>query len=475
MTTWAADELRELHLGDTRLDRRYIDIVDACAAHLDASLPTTLGSPAAYKGMQRLFAHEDVPAARLLKPHQAATRARARTAGWVLLIQDTTSYDFTRHPHMAGLGWLEHPGCRGVFVHATLAVSLEGVPLGVLALHSWVRTAAPHAHGTSGRARGTTPTAAKESPRWLDALATSQRLIAPRVTTVTLADREADFYDLFTAPRRANAHLLIRARFDRAVTGETAGAETQWAAVRATPEAARVTLQVPRRHQGPQTRPCREATLVIRYTTLTVAAPAYKGGAPLILQHLLVEEVDPPAGEEPICWRLLTTLPISSPEVALLYVEWYTSRWLIERFHYLLKSGCGVEDLQFRTRERWECALVTYSIVAWRLLQLQYDARTQPDVSCTVALTPEEWQVAQQAAAPTQPRPAQPPTMRQAVRLIARLGGFRGRKCDGEPGIKALWRGWQCLQQLLRGYRLARQTIVGEQGEPLQCAFVGTA
>jgi hypothetical protein len=475
MTTWAADELREITLGDARLNRRYIDLVDACAAHVGESLPTATGSPAAYKALCRLFDDEAVSAARLLKPHQAATRARARTAGWVLLIQDTTSYDFTSRPAMTGLGRMEHVGCRGVFVHSTLAVSVDGVPLGVLAMTCWARETAPHAHGTSGRARGNTPTAEKESQRWLDSLATSQRLIAPSVTTVTIADREADFYDFFLAPRRANAHLLIRARFDRAVTDATAWAEAQWAAVRATPEAMRFTITVPRQHKAGQTKRSREATLTLRYTTLTLAAPGYKPGATLTLQHILVEEVDPPAGEEPICWQLLTTLPITSPEVAALYVEWYTARWLIERFHYTLKSGCAVEAIQFRTRDRWACALVTYSIVAWRVMQLQYHARTQPDVSCACVLTREEWQVAQYAATPGAPRSAPPPTLQQAVRLLARLGGFRGRKCDGEPGIKALWRGWRCLQQMLQGYRLAQQDWVEEQDKKLQSVFVGTA
>ena len=475
MTTWAAEELREINLGDARLNRRYIDIVEACAAHVGESLPIAMGSLAAYKALCRLFDDEAVSAVRMLRPHQYATRERARTAGWVLLIQDTTSCDFTSRPAMTGLGRMEHVGCRGLFVHSTLAVSVEGVPLGVLAMTWWARETAPQVHGTGGRARGNTPTAEKESQRWLDSLATSQRLIAPQVTTVTIADREADFYDFLTAPRRANAHLLIRARFDRAVADETAWAEVQWTAVRATPEATRLTITVPRQHKGTQTRRSREATLAIRYTTLTLAAPDYKPGAAVTLQHILVEEVDPPAGEEPIRWYLLTTLPIASPEIAALYVEWYTYRWLIERFHYLLKSGCAVEAVQFRTRERWACALVTYSIVAWRLMQLQYYARTQPDVSSELVLTPEEWQVAQYAATPAAPPSPHPPTLQQAVRLIARLGGFRGRKCDGEPGIKALWCGWRRLQQMLVGYRLAQQKWIEEQGKILQSVFVGTA
>lgn len=475
MRTWVEEELREINLGDQRLDRRFQDIVAACAENIDESLPTAMGTPAACKALYRLFTHDSVTAQDLHASHQKATCQRAQTAGWVLLIQDTTSYDFTSHPHMTGLGDLEHVGCRGIFVHSTLAVSVDGVPLGLLEMTSWVHETPRWARGTGGRARGNTPTAVKESQRWIASLTRSQRLLRARVTTVTIADREADFYDLFRAPRRDNVHLLIRARFDRKVTDEMALAEFQWAAVRATPVVATYTLDVPRQHKGEETRPRRSATLTLRYATLTVAAPAYKPGPSLTLQHILVEELDPPVGEAPICWRLLTTLPIASPEVALLYVEWYTYRWLIERFHYVLKSGCAVEDLQFRTRARWECALATYSIVAWRLMYLQYHARTQPAVSCEVALSPQEWQVAWQVATPTQPPPTQPPTVQQAVRLIARLGGFRGRRCDGEPGITALWRGWGRLQLMLQGYQLAHKELVEEREKILHCAFVGTA
>ena len=334
---------------------------------------------------------------------------------------------------MTGLGRLENDHCRGLFVHSTLAMSLDGVPLGVLDQYRWARELGPR---NDPRPRSEIPTDEKESQRWVDSFARSQRLIAPSVTLVTIADREADFYDLLTAPRRANAHLLIRARFNRRVDDATAWADTQWEAVRATPPATTIDVELPRHHAGTQNTKGRVATLAIRYATLTLAAPSYKGGPPLELQHILVEEVDPPAGVQPIRWQLLTTLPIASPEVAQLYVEWYSSRWLIERFHFVLKSGCGIEDLQFQSRERWECALVTYSIVAWHLLALLYFARTHPEVHCEVLLTTEEWHVLSHLAAPHSPVSASPPTVKQAVRLLGRLGAFGGANAITSPASK---------------------------------------
>ena len=166
MTSWATDELREINLGDERLNRRYISILDACDEHCTESLPIAMGSDAACKGLYRLFANDKVTAARLLKPHQYQTRERARTAGFVLLIQDTTSCDLTAKTQMTGLGRLENDHCRGLFVHSTLAMSLDGVPLGVLDQYRWARELGPR---NDPRPRSEIPTDKKKASAGLTA------------------------------------------------------------------------------------------------------------------------------------------------------------------------------------------------------------------------------------------------------------------------------------------------------------------
>lgn len=194
---------------------------------------------------------------------------------------------------------------------------------------------------------------------------------------------------------------------------------------------------------------------------LTMAVPRHhkqpKHCQPVTLNVLLVEETTPPAVGKPIRWLLLTTLPIDSPEQAWQCVEWYSLRWLIERFHFTLKSGCRIEQLQLETSQRLLNALATYSIVAWRLMWLVYQARLSPDASCEVILQRAEWQLLRRKFEPKN-RSQRPPSIRQAVRWIAQLGGFLARKGDGEPGLKTLWRGLGVLHHLLEGAQLTPQT-----------------
>lgn len=121
-----------------------------------------------------------------------------------------------------------------------------------------------------------------------------------------------------------------------------------------------------------------------------------------------------------------------------------------ERYHYVLKSGCGVEDLQLESR-----ALATFAVVAWWLLWLTYHARQQPTQSCETVLQPLEWQLLYRHVHRTARLPRKPPALREAIRWIAQLGGFLGRKGDGDPGVKTLWLGLKRLDDMLVGHRLA--------------------
>jgi len=134
-------------------------------------------------------------------------------------------------------------------------------------------------------------------------------------------------------------------------------------------------------------------------------------------------------------------------EEALQKVEWYRERWKIERFHFTLKSGCNVEELQLGTKERLENAIALYSVVAWRLTWLTYQARVTPNFSCSMILEKHEWQALYCVVNKTHTPPENPPTLEEAVSLIARLGGFLGRKHDGKPGVKVIWRGLQKLNE----------------------------
>jgi len=448
MDSWAATELRHANLGDKRLNRRLVRMVEALSAQPMASVPEACGTWAATKATYRFWSDDRLKPRAILDSHIRSTIERVATQERVLLIQDTTELDFAHHPATKGLGRLEHPAQYGMKVHSVMAASTQGVPLGLVHQWTWVREA-----GTTGQRhrRRDRATADKESQRWLTGVDESQRQIPTAVEIVTVADREADIFDLFAQPRRAGSHLLIRAAHNRRVDSEV---RYLWDAVRQSPVRGGYTLELRRKED---TR-ARQARIGVRYTSVMIQPPRHhlqrKTLTPLPLQVILAEEEDAPPGSEPVRWLLLTSLPIDSLEDALCYIRWYSYRWLIERYHFILKSGCRLEDLQMEQASRIQRALATYDIVAWRLLWLTYEARDKPDRPCSEVLETHEWQALYCTIHRTAVPPNEPPSLRQAVHWIARLGGFLDRRSDGEPGVKTIWLGLRRLSDISATWQL---------------------
>lgn len=463
--TWAVAEVGAARLGDRRRVARLATLLGDLAARPAAGLAAATASPAATKAAYRFLANAAVAPAAILAAHVAATAGRIGGAELLLALQDTTALDFTAPPALAGAGPLAHPARSGLWVHSVLAVSGDGVPLGLLHQHVWARD--PAATGQR-RTRRQRPTAAKESRRWLDGQAAVAAAVPPGPQVVTVADREADSYDLFAQARPPGHDLLVRAAHNRRVGEE---ARHLWAAARAAPGGEVVPVVVGRRGE----RPPREALLTLRWTAVTLQPPRHRPRRaalpPVPVAVVLAEEPVPAPGEPPVCWLLLTTRPVADGEAALACVRWYAQRWLVERYHYALKSGCRVEHLQLRRRDRLERALALYAIAAWRLLWLTYLGRAAPEQPCTTVLSTEEWHVLHRTRAPGGPLPRHPPPLGQAVRGIARLGGWLGRAGDGEPGLKVLWRGWSRLDDLVLGWRLAH----GQPPDPFPLELVGNA
>jgi hypothetical protein len=175
----------------------------------------------------------------------------------------------------------------------------------------------------------------------------------------------------------------------------------------------------------------------------------------LRLHAILAEEVDAPKGIEPIRWLLLTTLKVNTLEEAFEKVQWYKQRWKIERFHFVLKSGCKVEELLLETYERLLNCIALYSVIAWRILWITYQSRETPEASCELCLEEHEWQALYCSANNTNKPPIKPLTLSDAVLLIAKLGGFLARKSDGYPGVIVIWRGMQRLGDLSKMWAIA--------------------
>lgn len=413
------------------------------------------GDIAQSQGAYRFWSNQKVTFEGILKGHIEGTVSRASECQTVLSIQDTTDLDYTSHPHTEGLGFINQTNQQGIKVHSCFAVSGAGAPLGLLHQHCWVRPDPPVQKKAPNKVpNAQRPIEEKESYRWLTTLTAAEATLAGQVQLVQVADREADIFELFSVPRQRHSELLIRAKSNRKVKHELGRLIPT---LNQAPILGQMTVELARNPQ----RAARIAPLQMRALAVTIEVPKHLPHPaqfkPLELNAILVEETVLPAdGSQPIRWMLLTTLPIETFEQVCQCVRWYSYRWLIERFHYTLKSGCGVEDLQLQTRDRLLKALATYNIVAWRLMAITYQARLTPDVSCEAFLHPEEWRLLRRRFVPKS-RSKKPPTLRQAILWIAQLGGFLDRKRDGHPGLKTLWRGFSKLSHLLEGAQLAHK------------------
>ncbi len=449
MKSWMQTELTYLSLGDKRRDDRFRKIVEAFAEHPASSVPQASKSWYQTKAAYEFWKSAKVSEAALLESIVQGSAQRAGDHRLVLCVQDTSNICFGGSS-AEGLGYLDHGRGKGVLVHSSLGISEQGVPLGLVDQQIWVR---PYEQMGKKRTRSTRPIQAKESGRWIRGMQACQRVLAGVEHLVHIADREADIYELFASERCPGSDLLIRATHNRCL----ADGGRLWERVSQVP-AGRCELVI--ELQKADGRPARQARLQVKWAPVRLRPPSNKGGdaLPLSLQGILVEEPHPPGGGPGLCWKLLTSLPISVAGDALRYVRWYSYRWIIERFHYTLKSGCRVEELQLRQLASLRKALITFSLVAWRLMWLLYESRVSPQTLCDQLFEEHEWQALYSYHHKSFIPPEQVPSLGQVVRWIAMLGGFLGRSRDGSPGLKNLWRGIRRLQDL------AEMWLVFEKG-----------
>jgi hypothetical protein len=452
---WAAVEFADVELHDARLNRRCQELAVALGQQPTAYINQAGEDWAATKAAYRFFGNtQKVTPAGISTPHQQRTVERMRQHPLVLAVQDTTFFNYSHHPQSEGLGEIgnKKQQQRGFGLHSTLVVTPTGVPLGSLTQQFFSRPIGEPAHTPAELQR--LPIEQKESYRWLEAFEQTLALAPAGVEVVTVCDREADIYEMFALAEEKQARLVIRASADRALVEKDT--RKLWAKVEQQPLAGQVTLQITGNHQ----RPARQATVSVRFCQVKLRPPwrpNQKKLPPVTLNAILVrEEEPPPEVDEPIEWLLLTNTAVENFEDTLRVIGWYGCRWQIELYHKILKSGCTVEDCRLETAERLQNYLALMSVVAWRLHWLTYINRTDPDLPCTVILTATEWQALYMRTHHTTSLPPTPPTVRQAVRWIAQLGGFLGRKRDGEPGITVMWRGWQRLQDMADIWYLAK-------------------
>lgn len=465
--TWAEAEFAGARVYDARLRRRLYRLAEDFFAQPGALIPQVCqGAPAPSKAAYRFFANARVDMQSLLTGHVEATAQRMRAHAVVLAVQDTTTLNYTAHPATEGLGPINTRKDQGVglLLHDTLAFSVEGTPLGLVDAQCWARD--PAQAGTKRAQRNHLPIEQKESVKWLRsyrAAAEVQRL-CPQTLVVSVGDREADLHALFQEAQQtpAGPKLLVRAERTRQRRVEADGGAEHaylWPTLAAAPVAGQQVIAIPR--QG--TRLARTATLEVRYAAVTLRPPQGKPLAPVAAWAVYAREVAPPESAAPLEWMLLTTVAVTTFAEATERLRWYTRRWGIEVYHRVLKSGCRIEDRQLTSAAGLERCLAIDLVVAWRIFWLVKQGRETPNVPCTVVLEDDEWTALYATVRNAAPPPT-PPPLREAVRMIAALGGFLGRPRDGEPGTITVWRGLGRLDNIVLGYRAALRLYASRAG-----------
>lgn len=448
---WAVREFGDAELGDARRTARLVALARQLAAAPHFSFPQALSS-AELKAAYRFFDNDKVDTDGILTAHIGQTMGRMNSVPVVLAIQDTTEFNLSHLPATTGLGYGGNKNVRGYLMHSMLAVTPEGLPLGVMGLKTWVRDDADFGKKSKRKAL---PTHEKESYKWIEGLQ-HMNVLSPfcrQTQLVAVCDREADLYDLFAADCKPNVQWLVRAAWDRRVAHPD---QYLWEAMKNQDALGTTTLRIP----GRGTNVERTAQMTVRCGALKIRPPVSRRDKHLTDIEVYVVwaiESDPPPDCEAVEWMLLTSIPTSTMEEALERLSWYARRWTIETWHRVLKSGCMIEARQFGDVERFERATALFAVIAWRILYVTLLGRLESDISCEVLLQRFEWQALYCRANSTTKLPKQAPTLGQAVLWIAKLGGYLGRKNDLPPGATVLWRGFAALHEASQMFLIFRQ------------------
>jgi hypothetical protein len=463
---WAGNEFGGAPLGDKRLSRRLIDIAAAKACQPGASFTTVAdGDWPKIKGYYRLIDSPDDSAVNMeniLLPHRVRTMQRMKDQSTVLCIQDGSDLNYASLGQCEGLGVIakNQTGAqtRGLHLHSTMAITTDGLPLGILRSKCTAPELKPSGER---RAPAEVPIEEKKTFSWIEGVRDCAQIKTqmPETEIICVMDREADFYELFDEHRRncSNVDLLVRAKHDR----KTEGDDKLFSIVKNSELRTTFNINIPRQSARPKIskqkecagRPARVAEVSLRYTKVTLRPPVSSREKESISLYIInISEVEAPSDTESIEWFLLTTREIKNDAEALELVRWYVLRWRVEDWHRVLKSGCKVEDMAHRTTDRLKRGLAINIVIAWRIMLMTLLGREVPELPAEILFSYLEIEVLGAVAKKKGLNP--PDCLGAAVKTVAKLGGYIGRAKDPPPGHQIIWEGYMKLVMLCEGYSL---------------------
>jgi hypothetical protein len=455
--SWLDRELATCDFADQRLGRRFRTILEQIGSGVGKTIPLACQDWANTKAAYRFFSNDRISEREILGGHLQSTRDRTKAAhGPILVLHDTTEFSFQReNPKSIGLthkttfkrdktGALRAHTTCGILMHSSLAITTDGLPLGLAAIKFWTRK---KFKGTNALKRKINPTRVpiekKESVRWLQNLRQASELIDDPGRCIHIGDRESDIYELFCLAQILGTHFLVRTCVDRLAGGgdHTIADEMDETGVKGLHR-----IEVQNKYGNPI-----EAVLKIKYRRIRVLPPIgkqkrYPG---LVLTVIHAQERGRRRGK--IEWKLITDLPVRSRQDAIEKLEWYALRWKIEVFHKILKSGCRAEQSKLRTAERLVNLISVFCILSWRIFWMTMINRSAPEASPTLALTRMEISVLDKLVKEKDAKQPRRTTLSHYLTKIARLGGYLARANDPPPGNMVIWRGMSRLTDLTLG------------------------
>jgi hypothetical protein len=453
---WVDREVAGCEFRDARLGDRFRKLLAQIGSAMGQSIPLACQDWANTKAAYRFFSNDRVSEADILAGHFQSTHDRVvATDGLVLVLHDTTKFTYQReNPNAIGItksinsgrdkkGRLRSHTVCGILMHSSLAVTTEGLPLGLTAVKFWTRK---KFKGTAALKKKINPTRVpiekKESIRWLENLKQSTELLDDPRRCVHIGDRESDIYELFCAAQEIGTHFLGRTCVDRLAGdgGHTIAEEMDEIAIKGLHR-----VEVRDNNGDPD-----KAVLEIRYREIHVLPPIgkQKRYPALTLTVIHAEERGTPKNRKKIEWKLITDLPVHSRQDAIEKLLWYALRWKIEVFHKILKSGCKAEESKLRTAQRLANLIAVFCILSWRVFWMTMLNRSTPNAPPTLALTDIELGLLDYLVTDKGQRSARRKPLSHYLTKIARLGGYLARANDPPPGNTVMWRGLSRLSDI---------------------------
>lgn len=451
-----SEDLAEVSFDNLHLTKRFHKVVDALMESPSSSFPDIFPSDSDLEGAYRFLRNPNVTWQKAIVPHIRATRKRASKLGKVLVLHDTTSFQFSGEQDREGLGFINQSENQGFFGHFAFAVSGDDLrlPLGVLGLKAYARLGKPKRTPPHKSHRDPN----RESLRWGQLVEEVEEQMEARNEVIHVMDREADIYELFDELCFEEHRFVIRLCHDRALkdlpgsTIKTALEGLEPLCEREVKLSQRVNKRGGRAGKINPSRETRTAKLAFSATTVRIRRPLHHNGPhleALDLNVVHVQEVDPPIGEKKVEWKLITTESIEDKARVIEIVDIYRTRWLIEEYFKALKTGCSYEKRQLESLQTLLNALALFVPVAHRLLLLRNLTRTQPHLPADKVLTQTQITILRLRPGGKLP---QSPSVRDALMEVARLGGHI--KNNGDPGWLTIWRGYRKLLMYEVGWRI---------------------